>query len=162
MAIKDIKVLETIKEGKTVYPEPEYLEPIKVADTGKVYTWTAHVCDMADINEADHKTWTLKTLYCNSIDTPKPPTLKFENGKLEAFTGVNQLTATYALVNKSVTMGTVVTTKKAGIPQLMELEDNFKKMLASVDGFEVKGNDLQLSSKGDVVATFHTDDTHAH
>jgi heat shock protein HslJ len=109
---------------------------------------------MTDINQAAHKTWILKTLYGNMIDAPKPPTMKFEHGKLEAFTGVNHLTASYVLVNKSVTMGEVVSTKKAGISKLMELEETFKKMLASVDGFEVVGKDLELSSKGTVIAKF--------
>lgn len=157
MAIKDIKVLETIKEGKTIFPAPADRERIMAPDQQRTYTWTAHVCDMADINQAAHKTWILKTLYGGEIETPKPPTLKFEHGQLEAFTGVNQLTATYALVSKSVTMGSVVTTRKAGIPELMKLEEDFKKMLASVDGFEVLGNVLELHMKGEIVATFHSD-----
>lgn len=156
MAIKDIKVTETIKEGQTIFPAPADRTQIKAADTGKTYTWTAHACDMADINEAAHKTWILETLYGNAIDAPKSPTMKFEHGKLEAFTGINQLTASYVLVNKSVTMGEVISTKKAGIPKLMELEENFKKMLASVNGFEVMGNSLELMSNGEVVATFLT------
>lgn len=155
--IKDIKIVETIKEGITIFPAPSDRKQIKVADNDKTYTWTAHVCDMADINQAAHKTWTLQTLYGKQVTTKKLPTLKFEHGMLEAFTGVNQLTANYALVHKSVTMGSVVSTKKAGIPELMELEENFKKMLASVDGFEVVGNNLELKGKGEVVATFKTD-----
>jgi heat shock protein HslJ len=157
MSIKDIKVTETIKEGRTIFPAPADRAQIKAADTGKTYTWTAHVCDMADINEAAHKTWILKTLYGNAIDAPKSPTMKFEHGKLEAFTGINQLNASYVLVNKSVTMGKVISTKKAGIQKLMELEEKFKKMLASVNGFEVKGNSLKLISNGEVVATFQTE-----
>jgi predicted amidohydrolase YtcJ/heat shock protein HslJ len=154
ISIKDIKVIETIKEGQTIFPTPVNRAHVKAADTEKTYTWTTHVCDMTDINQAAHKTWILKTLYGNMIDAPKPPTMKFEHGKLEAFTGVNHLTASYVLVNKSVTMGEVVLTKKAGISKLMELEETFKKMLASVDGFEVVGNDLELSSKGTVIAKF--------
>ena len=61
------------------------------------------------------------------------------------------------MVNKSVTMGKVISTKKAGIQKLMELEEKFKKMLASVNGFEVKGNSLKLISNGEVVATFQTE-----
>ena len=83
--------------------------------------------------------------------------MKFEHGRLEAFAGVNQLSATYTLVDKSVTLGSVVSTKKAGIPELMELEENYKKMLSSVDGFEVMGNTLELKSKGEVVAIFQTE-----
>ncbi len=38
----------------------------------------------------------------------------------------------------------------------MELESNFAKALASVDGFQVSGNELKLSSKGTVVAIFRS------
>jgi hypothetical protein len=36
----------------------------------------------------------------------------------------------------------------------MELERNFAKTLATVDGFNASGNELTLSSEGAVVATF--------
>jgi predicted amidohydrolase YtcJ/heat shock protein HslJ len=157
MTIMDIKVIETIKEGQTIFPAPVDRVQIKSADSDKSYTWAAHVCDMTDINQAAHKTWILETLYGNAVEATKLPTMKFEHGKLEAFTGVNQLNASYVLVNKSVTLGEVVSTKKASTPKLMELEEIFKKMLASVDGFEVKGHNLELKSKGEVVATFHYD-----
>jgi hypothetical protein len=157
MTIMDIKVIETIKEGQTIFPAPVDRVQIKSADSDKTYTWTAHVCDMTDINQAAHKTWILETLYGNAVEATKLPTMKFEHGKLEAFTGVNQLNASYVLVNKSVTLGEAVSTKKASTPKLMELEETFKKMLASVDGFEVKGHNLELKSKGEVVATFHYD-----
>jgi heat shock protein HslJ len=88
--------------------------------------------------------------------------LKFDHGKLEAFTGVNQITGTYVLVHKSLNMEKIVSTKKAGDPQMMELEGNYKKMLVSVDGFEVNGDTLQLLSDGELVAEFSTADEHTH
>lgn len=156
IAIKDIKVLETIKEGKTIYPAPSDRKQIKVADSGKKYTWSAHSCDMYDINQAAHKLWTLITLNGEKIDLPKPPTMKFEHGKLEIFGGINRLSANYVLVtqSKSVTISSVVSTKMAGDPKLMELEKNLAKTLKSVDGFDVSGNELELLSEGSVVAKF--------
>jgi predicted amidohydrolase YtcJ/heat shock protein HslJ len=156
MAIRDIKVLETIKEGKTIYPAPASREQIKVADGGKTYTWTAHVCDMAGVNEAAHKVWTLLTLNGKEIVVKKPLTMQFEHGNLDIFGGINRIKATYALIDKSVTIGSVMSTKMAGPADLMELENSFTKTLASVDGFTVNGNNLELSSKGTVVATFRT------
>jgi heat shock protein HslJ len=44
----------------------------------------------------------------------------------------------------------------AGDPALMGLEGDFAKALASVDAFQVSGNELQLSSKGTVVARFRS------
>ena len=161
MAIKDIKVVETIKEGVTIYPAPAKARAPVIAstkDSGKTYSWSAHVCDMADVNQAANKEWTLKTLNGKKVDVEKPPTMKFARGRLSIFGGINRLSGSYALVGKSVTMGEIASTKMAGDPALMELENNFAKALASVDGFHVRGNELELLSRGTVVATFRSED----
>ena len=161
MAIKDIKVVETIKEGITIYPAPVHAKtPVitSTKDSGKTYSWSPHVCDMADINQAANKGWTLKTLNGNKVDIEKPPTMRFAHGKLSIFGGINRLSGSYALVGNSLTMGEIVSTRMAGDPALMEMENNFAKALASVDGFHVHGNELELLSRGTVVATFHSED----
>jgi predicted amidohydrolase YtcJ len=157
MAIKDIKVVETIKGGVTIYPAPAGGEKALVKapqEGGKTYTWRTHVCDMAGVNQAAHKEWTLTTLKGGIIDVARPPTMKFAHGKLSIFGGINRLSGSYALVGGSVTMGKLVSTKMAGPPALMELERNFAKTMSTVDGFDVSGNELKLSSAGAVVATF--------
>jgi predicted amidohydrolase YtcJ/heat shock protein HslJ len=161
MAIRDIKVLETIKEGTTVFPAPADLAmPVAKTSEGsaKMYSWKAHVCDMADVNQAAHKQWTLKTLNGKEIEADKPPTMKFSHGKLAVFGGINNLSGSYALVGDSVTMGQLISTKMAGPPALMELERNFEKALATVDGFHVHGKELTLLNKGTVIATFFSED----
>jgi heat shock protein HslJ len=82
--------------------------------------------------------------------------MMFEHGRLSVFGGINQLTGSYALVRESVVMGDLVSTKKAGPPELMELESNFAKALAKVDGFKVAGNELTLFTDGDEVAVLHS------
>jgi hypothetical protein len=157
MAIRDIKVVETIKEGVTIFPaSAEAVQPaIKVAeDSSKTYSWKAHVCDMAEVNQAAHKQWTLLTLNGGKIDLEKPPTMEFAHGSLAIFGGINRLSGSYALVGDSVTMGELVSTRMAGPPALMELEREFAQTLASVDGFQVFGNKLTLTRDGAVVATF--------
>lgn len=62
----------------------------------------------------------------------------------------------YALVDNTVILDSLVSTKMAGDPKLMELESNLAKTLASIDTFQVFGNELMLSSKGTVVAKFHS------
>ncbi len=163
MTIKDIKVVETIKEGVTIFPasaggDKALVKALVKAPqkAGKTYTWRAHVCDMAGVNQAAHKEWTLTTLNGEKIAVAKPPTMKFAHGKLSIFGGINRLSGSYALVGDSVTMGKLVSTKMAGPPALMELERNFAKTLATVDGFDVFGNELMLSSEGAVVATFRS------
>ena len=53
-------------------------------------------------------------------------------------------------------MGKLVSTEMAGPSALMELERNFAKTLATVDGFDVTGNELTLSTEGAVAATFRS------
>jgi predicted amidohydrolase YtcJ/heat shock protein HslJ len=159
MAIKDIKVVETIKEGVTIYPAAAREEkPLAVApqDARTTYTWRTEVCDMAGVNQAAHKEWTLTTLNGKEIVAVKPPTMKFEHGRLSVFGGINRLSASYALVDNTVTMGSLVSTKMAGDPALMELEGSLAKALASVDAFQVSGDELTLSSKGAVVTKFRS------
>jgi heat shock protein HslJ len=111
---------------------------------------------MADVNQAARKEWTLVSLNGKEVVAEKPPTMKFEHGKLSIFGGINRLSGSYALVDDSVTLGSLVSTKMAGDPALMELESDFAKALASVEAFQVSGNELTLSNKGTVVAKFRS------
>ncbi|MEX0635705.1 MAG: amidohydrolase family protein, partial [Ferruginibacter sp.] len=124
VTIKDIKVLETIKEGTTIFPKPADRKQIKVKDFGKTYTWAAHTCDIGTLNRAAHKLWTLQSLNGTAVKAAQMPTMKFEHGTVEVFGGVNQLSASYALINKSLKIGAVKSTKIAGHPKLMELESS--------------------------------------
>jgi predicted amidohydrolase YtcJ/heat shock protein HslJ len=159
-AIKDIRVVETIKDGVSIFPAPAGFEkPLKDPSkyAGMSYMWRAHVCDMAEVNQAAGKEWTLVSLDGKPVAAGKPPTMKFERGKLAMFGGVNRMSGSYALIdNGSVTLGQLVSTKMAGPPDLMELERNFAETMASVNGFHVSGNKLQLLSDGRVVAEFRT------
>jgi len=144
---------------QTIYPVAAGVEkPLTDAqqNAAKTYSWRAEVCDMAGLNQAAHKQWTLTTLNGKEIVAEKPPTMKFEHGKLSVFGGINRLSGSYALVDNTVTMGSLVSTKMAGDPALMELEGNLAKALASVDAFQVSGDELMLSNKGTVVATFRS------
>jgi heat shock protein HslJ len=111
---------------------------------------------MAEVNQAAHKEWTLKTLGGEKIEAENPPTMKFSGGKLSIFGGVNRLSGSYALVGGSVTMGEILSTKMAGPPELMALENKFAAILKQVNGFHVHGNTLELLSNGEAVATFQS------
>ena len=161
-AIKDIKVVETIKDGVSIFPAPAGFEkPLKASSkyAGMSYMWRAHVCDMAEVNQAAGKEWILVSLNGKPVATDKPPTMKFERGKLAIFGGVNRMSGSYALIdNGSITLGQLVSTKMAGPSALMELESNFSEIMVSVSGFHVRGNELQLLSDGRVVAEFRARD----
>lgn len=155
LEIKDIKVVETIKEGVTIFPAPVGgFKSIKVSDAANTYSWTAHACDMAGINEAANKEWTLTTLNGIEIDAKIAPTMKFEKSKLNLTGSIISMTANCTLVDNSVILDSVVSTKKTGDPKVMEFESSIKKTLAAVDAFNVSGNELTLSGKGKVLAKF--------
>jgi heat shock protein HslJ len=80
----------------------------------------------------------------------------FSRGKLSVFGGVNQISGSYALVDDAVVMGDLLSTKKAGPPELMQLEDRFTKTLAGVNGFTVAGDKLTLLTDGAAVAEFRS------
>jgi predicted amidohydrolase YtcJ/heat shock protein HslJ len=157
MELRDIKVMETLKEGVTIFPAPAGRDEALAASVPErpgVYAWRAHLCDRTGVNAAAHRTWTLKTLGDEVIAVSTPPTMQFSHGRLSVFGGVNRLSGAYAFVQDRVVMGELVATKMAGEATLMELDKRFAETLAAVDSFTVKGDTLALSSKGKVVATF--------
>lgn len=161
LEIREIKVVETIKAGQTIFPQNlEAKQPLANEKyAGMSYRWRSHICDMAEVNQAAGKEWTLISLNGQPINVDEPPTMKFEGGKLSIFGGVNRLSGSYALIdNQSVTLGKLVSTRMAGPPELMELERGFSQTMARVDAFHVAGNQLDLLSGGEVVASFKTKD----
>jgi len=159
MAIKDIKIVETIKDGATIYPAPAGSKAPVLAsskESGRTFRWKPEVCDMAGLNQAANKEWTLTSLNGQPVATANPPTIKFASGKLAVFGGVNRLSASYALAGDSVTVGEIASTKMAGDPALMELESSFAKTLRSANNFHVHGSELQLLKDGATVAVFRS------
>lgn len=109
---------------------------------------------MVAVNSAANKTWTLTALEGSAVNAAVQPTLLFSRGKLSVFGGVNQINGSYALIDDAVVMGDLASTKKAGPPELMELEGRFIKILAGVNGFTVAGDKLVLMIDGKEVAEF--------
>ncbi len=158
MDIKDIKVVQTIKDGVTIFPRTAEVDRPLTApanQAGKSYLWRAHVCDMAEVNQAAGKEWKLRSLKGKPIAIEKPPTMKFERGKLSLFGGVNRLSGSYALIdNGSIVLGDLMSTRMAGPPERMELERELSTTLATINAFHVQGNQLQLLRNDEIVAEF--------
>ena len=155
MAIKDIKVAETIKEGVTIYPQPPGgLRPIAAAPSTQTYRWTAHSCDMDDVNQAAGREWTLVSLLGQPVSTARPPTLRAAAGRLSIFGGINRLNGSVALVRDQLVIGDLVSTRMAGPPELMALEERFAGTLRTVNRFHLHGSRLELLRDETVVATF--------
>jgi heat shock protein HslJ len=145
IAIKEIKVAETIKEGVTIYPQPAGgLRPIAAAPSTKTYSWTAHSCDMDAINQAAGREWTLVSLLGQPVSTARPPTLRAAAGRLSIFGGINRLNGSVALVRDQVVIGELISTRMAGPPELMALEERFAATLRTVNRFHVHGSRLEL------------------
>ena len=161
MAIKDIKVVETIKEGATIYPAPPTgssrlssraagpRQNLFVAGPRLRHGRREHGRQQA--MEADNA-------QRRKGHRGKAADDDLRTGPLAIFGGINRITGSYALVRDTVTMGELVSTKMAGPPELMELENMFAKTLKAVNGFHVHGNELELLSNGTSVARFSTED----
>ncbi len=66
---------------------------------------------MAEVNQAAGKEWKLRSLKGKPIAIEKPPTMKFERGRLSLFGGVNRLSGSYALIdNGSIVLGDLMST----------------------------------------------------
>ena len=160
MAIKEIHVIETVKEGDTIFPMPAegFPKVKKPVESDLMVSWRRHICDMAAVNTAADKTWILTMLNGQEIATDRPPTMKFTKGRLHVFGGVNRLTGSYALLDNRVVMGELASTRMAGPPESMKLERNFARTLALVDGFHVHENELALLRQGKPVAKFSAEE----
>lgn len=75
-------------------------------------------------------------------------------GRLTSFGGINRLSGSVARVGDRVVIGDLVTTRMAGPPELMALEDRFAGILRTVNRFHVHGSRLELLRDETVVATF--------
>lgn len=88
-------------------------------------------------------------------DPVQQPTLRFDAaaGRVSGHAGVNRLNGTFTQQDTELTFGLTATTKMAGPPELMKLEDTFLAMLPNVKSWRLDGTWLiLLNQSGDVVA----------
>ena len=115
--INQIKIVETIKEGVTVFPRVASAEKPLTESQRQAMTWHFEgPCDLAHLNEIAGKESTLAALNGKEIAADKPPTIKFEDGRVSAFGGVKRLSGTNVLNDHNVTFGAMVSTRMAGAP----------------------------------------------
>jgi heat shock protein HslJ len=68
--------------------------------------------------------------------------------------GVNQFTTNYELSGLALRFGTVASTKMAGRPEAMAIENDYFKALATGSFWSIKGNQLELKSTDKTVLRF--------
>ena len=85
-------------------------------------------------------------------DGAKAPTLQFsDEGRLSGFAGVNRFSGsldTEKLISGKWDVGQVVSTKMAGPPELMALEQRILSALDSADAIVSTGGSVVLTAKG--------------
>lgn len=67
-----------------------------------------------------------------------------ESGRFTATAGLNQLAGTYTLTGPRLSFGPVISTRRAGPPELMKLEGDFIRCLATVASIELSNDQLYL------------------
>lgn len=76
------------------------------------------------------------------------PTLEFdpETARVSGFAGVNRYNGAYELGADSLGFGALASTRMAGPPELMALEQVFLEALGRVDGWRLRGDSLELQA----------------
>ncbi|HVH25958.1 MAG TPA: META domain-containing protein [Vicinamibacterales bacterium] len=78
-----------------------------------------------------------------------PPTLRFDSGRVQAFTGCNSLTGSYSVDGDRLSFGKLVGTLMACAPPAMAMESAFSKSLMGTLRIRIVKNGLTLISESD-------------
>jgi heat shock protein HslJ len=110
-------------------------------------------------NDSFDGTWLLVEIAGERVDSGTPHEVRFENGRVSGQVGVNRFTGSYTDAGDTIDFGPAATTRMAGPPDLMDLEDRF---LSALQGEHPMRIETRLVI-GDLVFTLEpdrsTDDT---
>lgn len=85
------------------------------------------------------------------------PTLRLDpaTGRVTGYAGVNSYGGTFFLSGDTLGFGPIVSTKMAGAPEVMRLEQEFLAALAAAKTWQVRGDSLELKDgAGKAIARF--------
>ncbi len=99
-------------------------------------------------------TWALIELKGAPIDADSRPTLRFGEGNVEGYGGVNQMGGTFNQTETALSFGPLRATRRGGSQAAMQLEARFGQVLETVDRFDLDQDQLLLLSGNEVVAKF--------
>ena len=99
--------------------------------------------------------WRLVELFGEKVAVPEgaeAPSLRFDGASqtVSGSTGVNRINGGYLLDGDALHFGALASTRRAGPPELMELETRFLKALERTQSTRLDGNTLELR-EGDTV-----------
>jgi heat shock protein HslJ len=99
-------------------------------------------------------TWELVELRGVAVPDDSRPTLRFGDGTVEGYGGVNQMGGTYNQTENALSFGPMRSTRRGGPQPALQLEAKFGQALATVDRFDITDDQLILSSGTEIVAKF--------
>lgn len=118
----------------------------------------AHAAQMAPTNQVmapDALASTQWKLVSPGYDgLTEQPTIQFDNARLNASVGLNQIKGNYKVNGKKLSITPLASTKMAGPPALMAAETQYAKALQNVRSFEISRDGKTLSLRGPRVLTF--------
>ena len=82
------------------------------------------------------------------------PTLKFDDARIGASVGLNQMGGSYQINGQKIKFGALISTKMAGPPALMKAETQYAKDLDGVRTFEISRDGQTLTLRGKKTLTF--------
>ncbi len=86
---------------------------------------------------------------------PPAPTLSFDEAdRVHGNAGVNRFGGTISIEGASIRFGPLMSTRMAGPPERMELEQRYLKALDAADRWELRDGVLTLYATGSVAAVF--------
>jgi heat shock protein HslJ len=78
-----------------------------------------------------------------------------DDGKAQGFSGVNRFNGTYTTgANDALKFSQMTSTRMAGPPATMKLEDSFLKVLTTTTNYRRDGDKVELLAGGKVIAAF--------
>jgi len=89
-----------------------------------------------------------------AVDVDSPPTLRLNEGAVEAFGGINRMSGSYNFVDGTLTFGPLRSTAIGGSPASLRLETTYAEALAATDSFKLEDGRLLLLGGQEVLARF--------
>lgn len=113
--------------------------------------------DPVMVQVPERNAWTVRRIA--GFDLPadaRLPTLRLdaETAQASGFAGVNRFTGSYELDAEGLSFGPLASTRMAGPPEAMALEQVYLEALSRVDSWRMRDERLELLAEGQRVLTF--------
>jgi heat shock protein HslJ len=99
--------------------------------------------------------WLVMEIDDEPIDTGAPREVRFEGDRVVGQVGVNRFTGSFTLDGDTLQVGPIASTRMAGPPDLMALEDRFNSHLDGEHEIALKGDVVTLSREAHSIVLTH-------